>query len=88
MDTTKNKGPGRKRQNPELTSNEIKSLAKDYLQKSITKVIKETEPKSRKDAVITGYIRVIKKLPYILMEKTAPRNMYRRKLLKEYSVAF
>lgn len=82
------KGPGRKRQNPELSSEELKNIAKQYLKDNFEIIVSSKKSQNRKDAAITGYIRVIKKLTYFLVEKTAPRNMYKRKLPEEYVVAF
>ena len=82
------KGPGRRRQNSEKTSSEFNSMIKDYLREKFLWLSKNKKWKKRMDAVITFYLRALKKCAYFFIEKAAAKNMYKRKNPAEYSVAF
>ena len=62
-------GPGRARKHPHMTSSGLLTLIKDYIRAGINKIIINSKCLKRKDLMVTAYFRVIKKLPYFLIEK-------------------
>lgn len=81
-------GPGRKRKYGPRTSSQLKDLAKAYLRESIGPIISNKRCKNRKDALITNYVRAVKKLTYHLVEMCAAKNMYKRNEVSRYLIAF
>ena len=86
--TYTSKGPGRKRKNRALTSVELTKLIEDKIVESIREIMSNKRCKNRKDALITIYIRSLKKLTYFLMRKCAANNMYKRNKMSEFVTAF
>ena len=81
-------GPGRNRRHGHRTSSELLSLVVAYLRKHIAKIVSNRRCKDRKDALITIYIRALKKLSYYLVEQTAAKNMYKRNETSKFLVSF
>lgn len=84
-DTYKQTGPGRKRKHDKLTTMGLRSMIYGLLKAKLAGVLAKN---SRKDSLITNYVRTLKKLPYFLIEKTAAKNMYKRNKMTEFIVAF
>lgn len=82
------KGPGRHRINKEKTSSQLNTLIKGFFRHKFTQLSKNRKCKKRMDAVITFYLRTLKKCAYFLIEKTAAKNMYKRKEPSEYWIAY
>lgn len=81
-------GPGRTRRHGHRKSSELETLVTDYLRKHIAKIVSNRRCKDRKDALITIYIRALKKLTYYLLEQTAAKNMYKRNETSKFLVSF
>jgi hypothetical protein len=81
-------GPGRKRQNDELKSPDLKVFLKKYVSTNLKKLVTNSKSKKRMDAAITGLVRIVKKACFVLLQKVGPRNMYKRKLPQEYVKSF
>lgn len=81
-------GPGRARKHPHMTSSGLLTLIKDYIRAGINKIIINSKCLKRKDLMVTAYFRVIKKLPYFLIEKWSTNNLYKRNILERYILAF
>ena len=81
-------GPGRNRKNPPKTSDQLREMIINYLRASFTKIVSNKRCKNRKDALITIYIRALKKLSYHLVEKCAAKNMYKRNEMSKFLIAF
>jgi hypothetical protein len=86
--TYKKTGPGRTRKYGPKTSTQLRSLVIEYLRENFSKIISNKRCKDRKDALITIFIRSLKKLTYYLVEKTAAKNMYKKNDMSKYVVAF
>lgn len=86
--TYKRKGPGRKRQNKELTSEGILDFLRDHLTSEFISLIKNPKSKKRKDAAITGFFRIIKKSCFVLLQRVGPKNLYKRKSVEEFTRSF
>lgn len=81
-------GPGRNRKNGHKTSEELKELVQTRLRKSLFEIVSNKRCKARKDALITIATRALKKVCYLLVEKTAAKNMYKRNEVSKFIVAF
>lgn len=81
-------GPGRARKHPHKSSSELLSIIKDYIRTGINKIINNSKCLKRKDLMVTAYFRVIKKLPYFLIEKWSTNNLYKRNITERYILAF
>lgn len=82
------KGPGRHRKNKCLTRDEIHKTICNYMNKNIKKVISNKRSQKRKDAMITIFFRVIKKLTYELIQKCATKNLYKRSEVLDFTMSF
>lgn len=81
-------GPGRKRKFGPKTSKQLRTLVMGYLRKHFAKIISNKRCKDRKDALITIFIRWLKKLTYHLVEQCAAKNMYKKNETSNFIVAF
>lgn len=81
-------GPGRKRKFAPRTSKQLKSLVIDYIRDNLSKIVSNKRCRDRKDALITIYVRALKKLTYYLVEKCAAKNRYKRNEVENFLLAF
>jgi hypothetical protein len=80
--------PGRKRDNPYRKSEKIYELIRDYLFLNLKNLVKNKRNQARPDAMMTFFIRVVKKLTLHLVKTCATVSLYKSPLIEDYSVSF
>lgn len=80
--------PGRGRKNPYKTSRQLKKLIRSYFNEKFEYLGRNSKLKGRKDLLTTAFFRVIRKLPFFLIEKCSTKNLYKRNDFVQYIKAF
>ena len=81
-------GPGRQRKNQRLPCQNLRQLIKVYFRDSIVKLVSNSKCFSRPDMIVTGFFRIIKKLPLVLVKRCGSGTQYKNNSLKKHLAAY
>ncbi|CAI2373507.1 unnamed protein product [Moneuplotes crassus] len=80
------KGPGRKRANPDRTSEELYTLLWDYMNTRLRKTC--NKKLNRTDALTTEFVRICEKLPYYLVINCSSLSIYKKSSYTSFLFSF
>lgn len=79
-------GPGRKRKAEYLSTDDLVDLVRDYLFDVLAKVCRRKS--KRPDAIVSAFMRLIKKLPHFLIHKCSSPSAYKKTDMECYISSF